>query len=131
MPKQICYLKTKLFILNHNFNILFETITVYLFDLQNFIKSVNNDLSDNKLHIAIIEKAELLKNLSKSLSAENPKDKASFLKEIRKLSDEILSNLKCLKCDDIFLNEKTDLIVRTFSIWQHAGDLLSFENLYS
>ncbi len=104
------------------YKILSESITVYLFDLQQFIKHYNSDLN---LRETVFVQAEKLKLLSGKLISEKNSDKVIILKDIKKTSDLLLSKIKNIKSPDKLLIEKTDLLARTFFISEHCDNLLS------
>ncbi|NOZ34816.1 MAG: hypothetical protein GXO80_05920 [Chlorobi bacterium] len=99
-------------------------ITVYKLDISLFI----NDLvkvSDNKSELFFIkQKTEELTTLIDLIFTEESIDKKiNYTEKLILTADFLLTELKELKCDDKFLNEKTDLIAKTFMIFDKAENL--------
>lgn len=115
--------------LPENFKILSDTITVYLFDLMNFIKYLESDNYNIKSLQIIKPETKKLQNFSEELFTKKTPPNIQLLKQITDSFDLILSELKVLKCADELLNEKSDLLVRTFIIREKCSKLLSSNNI--
>lgn len=112
-----------------NFKIFSDTITVYLFDLMNFIKYLKSDNYPIKSLQIIQPETKKLQNFSEELLTKKTPPDSQLLKQITESFDLILSELKVLKCADERLNEKSDLLVRTFIIREQCRKLLSSNNI--
>ncbi|RLD47689.1 MAG: hypothetical protein DRI94_13635 [Bacteroidetes bacterium] len=115
--------------MNEKLHIFSETITLYIFDLDSFIKSIKLNNSNRELYQTVSEKITDLSTFANELLLENSTNKTNFLKNIQGISDLLLSKLKELKCSSERFNEKADLLARTFIIWEHSGSLLSLVNI--
>ena len=114
--------------MNEKLHLLSETITLYIFDLESFIKSIKLNTGNRELYQTVSEIIIDLSTFTNELLLKNSTNKTNILKNIQEISDLLLSKLKELKCPDDFLNEKADLLARTFIIWEHSGNLLSLVN---
>ncbi len=99
-------------------------ITVYKLDINLFINDLSK-VSDSQSELFLIkQKAEELTTLIDLIQTEENIDKK--INDSEKLiltADFLLTKLKELKCNDKFLNEKTDLIAKTFMIFDKAETL--------
>lgn len=115
--------------MNEKLHLLSERIILYIFDLESFIKSIEIKNHNPEFYQTISEKIKDLSISANELVRKNSRNKTIFLKNIQETSDLLLTNLKNLKCPDDFINEKADLLARTFIIWEHSGNLLSLNNI--
>ena len=115
--------------MNKKLHLLSEMITLYIYDIEGFIKSIKLNTGNHELYQTVSEMIIDLSTFADELLLENSRNKTNILKNIQEISDLLLSKLKELKCPSERFNEKADLLARTFLIWEHSGNLLSIVNI--
>lgn len=114
--------------IQNSVRLLYRAISVYLFDINNFIKCLKSDNYNIKSIQNINKETDKIQIFSEKLLTKKTMPDIQLLKQITESFDLLLSELKILKCTDEILNEKLDLFARTFIIWEKCGKLLSFYN---
>ncbi len=96
-----------------------EPLAIYLFDLTVFLNKINRICKIKY----ITDKLEYIKSLSEQTGSGNEKKAYVYSEKFTKIFEELLPELKNIKCDNYFLNEKTDLIARTYMLKEYFHDL--------
>ncbi len=98
---------------------------VYLFDVKYFAKSLKDKGYEENDIVLIAKDAEkLYKFMLKAIELKTETEQYDVLTDALQLAESLLNDFKSLKCGDKFCNEKTDLLVETFSISERIKIIL-------
>jgi|GEM_PF-3156869 hypothetical protein len=100
----------------------------YLFDIKYFAKQLSDDDYEEKEIKQIVENADKLYQIFlKIIDDKTIEAQTDELTEAKTIADEILKQLRVLKCSDEYINDKVDLIVEAFAVKEKAQIII--ENL--
>ncbi len=104
-------------------------ITVFEVDIKSFLRKADKK-PENDIAINLIkEKVKKLNTLRNDFIAEiEIKKELKLLKKLILTADYILIEIKNIKCEKKYLNEKTDLIAKIFMIYDKSKQLLKLLN---
>jgi hypothetical protein len=98
---------------------------VYLFDVKYFAKTLkDNDYEEEDINNITKDAEKLYKYLLKAIEIKSVTEQYDVLLEALKISDSLFNDFKSINCCPKFINEKTDLLVETFSITEHLKVIL-------
>jgi hypothetical protein len=98
---------------------------VYLFDIKYFAKTLrDNGYEEDDINLIAKDVEKLYKLFLKAIELKNITEQYDVLTEALTLTGSLLDDFKSVKCEKKFINEKTDLIVETFSISEHLKVIL-------